>query len=179
MGGGTYFDDPLMLHELEPWLWVGADEDCALAQANQRIFQSWGGIVHATKYPCHAEALGYNGKTKLLPTHPEYLVAHRPGNLYANLIDPPVPLFKLEIFAPILDFIKESVGDGDRRCIIHCNAGLSRAPSLALLYLAKRAELLPNDSFAVAREAFLTKYPLYAPGAGLVMFLTERWGEIQ
>lgn len=172
-----------MLVELEPWLFIGGDEDCGLALANQRVFQSWAAILHVAKWPCHARAVGYgyDSKVVLAKTHPEYLWAERPGSLYLNVVDAPIPIFRLEIFTRALDYIDAMLGEDaqGRRILLHCNEGLSRAPSLALLYLAKRAELLPNDSFAVAREAFLTKYPLYAPGAGLGAFLTERWGEIQ
>lgn len=169
-----------MLHELEPWLWIGADEDCALALASQRQLQSWGGIVHACKWPCHANAVGYgyDSKVVLAKNHPEYLWAERPGSLYLNLIDPPVPLFQVGLFTTALDWIAEKDEPG-KRTLIHCNKGESRAPSIALLYLAKRADLLPNDSFQIARETFLTKYPGYKPGAGIVTFLTDKWKEIQ
>src|SRR5262245_26879778 len=96
-----------MLTELEPWLWIGGDEDCGLAVANQKVNKAWAGIVHACKYPCHAHAVGYgyDSKVQLLKTHPEYLSATQPGNLYLNIIDPPVPLFQVEVFHRALDYI--------------------------------------------------------------------------
>jgi len=169
-----------MLHELEPWLWIGGDEDCALALASQRVNQSWTAVIHAAKWPCHANAVGYgyDSKVVLAKNHPEYLWAERPGSLYLNIIDPPVPLFQVAIFTTALDYIAEHDEPGGRQ-VIHCNEGLSRAPSIALLYLAKRAERLPDDSYDKAREVFLTRYPRYKPGGGIATFLSEHWKEIR
>ena len=44
--------------------------------------------------------------------------------------------------------------------VIHCNQGLSRAPSIALLWLAKRAKAISSsESYAAAAQAFLEIYP--------------------
>ena len=173
---------PGTLHEVDPRLWVGEEKDCILPNGDipmRRPGEPWGGIVHAAKYPCHAAVVGYaGGAIKLTAQHPEYLWAERPAHLVMNLIDPPVPLFKLESFTKAIDFL-ESALDDEQHVLIHCNAGLSRAPSLALVYLAKRRGVLPDDSFSIAREVFLTKYPRYQPGQGHITFLTERWAEIR
>ena len=62
--------------------------------------------------------------------------------------------------------------------IVHCNCGLSRAPSLALLFLAKRREAIAAESYAAARSAFEKLLPAYAPGEGIRRFLTDRWMEL-
>jgi predicted protein tyrosine phosphatase len=68
---------------------------------------------------------------------------------------------------------------GKRRVIIHCNKGESRAPSLALLYLAKRTPMLPSESYPTAAEAFRTKLcPEYQPGRGIEIWLSEHWNEL-
>ena len=170
-----------MLREVTPTLWIGGETDCAAALAMQSVVAGkWAGILHACKYPCHARILGYGGKVKLESGHPEYLAALRPGHLYLNVIDPPIPLFRVETFTRALDFLDACAKDPlGRPALVHCNQAGSRAPSIALVWMAKRAELLPDDSFAVAREVFLTRVPGYVPGAGLVAFLTERWKEIR
>jgi hypothetical protein len=131
-------------------------------------------VVHACKSPCHQNAVGYRGS---LPSHhPNYLWLQMPQDLYLNLIDPPVPLFKIESFRCFLTFATARYGDG-ATLLIHCNQGESRAPSLALLFLAKRLRTIPAGSFSEAKEAFSTLYPAYCPGAGIERFLTMQWSE--
>jgi hypothetical protein len=136
-------------------------------------------IIHACKDPCHRWAVSY----KRLPhNHPHYLTREFDHNLYLNMIDPPQPLFHLETFTVALDFIDAHNG----HVLIHCNQGLSRAPSIALLWLLKRNLVLeplvdielPNTSFTNARAAFQTLYPDYAPSPGIATFLTEHWDEL-
>ncbi len=127
-------------------------------------------IVHACKDPCHRCAAGYTEKS--LPTdHPHYLALERGNHLYLNLIDPPVPLFKLESFVRFFEFMDRQIAH--RPVLIHCNKGESRAPSLALLYMAKRG-FLPGESYAQARATFEEKFP-YKPGKGIENFLKENW----
>lgn len=44
--------------------------------------------------------VGYRGS--LAASHPNYLVLQREHDLYLNIIDPPVPLFKAETFERFL-----------------------------------------------------------------------------
>lgn len=141
-------------------------------------FHGW--LLHACKDPCHRAAVGYDTKSKLLPTHPEYLMARRNDHLSLNMIDPPIPLFKAESFLGALDFIDEAVRAG-QPVACHCNKGASRAPSIALLWLAKRAKKIPDDSYATARAVFETMLPpgTYVSGKGIETFLTEHWRAIR
>ena len=116
-------------------------------------------VVHAFKSPCHQNAVGYRGS---LPSNdPNYLWLQRPQDLYLNLIDPPVPLFKIESFRCFLTFATAQYRDG-ATLLIHCNQGESRAPSLALLFLAKHLRAIPSGSFSEAKEAFSMLYPAYS-----------------
>ena len=161
-----------MLTNVTHELWVADMEGCTHEDGKTPV-------LHCAKDPCHRQAVGYSTKEKLAPGHPEYLAARRGENhLYLNLIDPPLPLFKLESFQIALDFIDERM----RRIgsvVVHCNSGLSRAPSIALLWLSKRMRRDPDETFAVARAAFERLLPSYAPGKGIEQFLTEQWGRIQ
>ena len=126
-----------MIYEVTERLSFGAQEDCLLeTQNNARA------IIHACKHPCHRKAVRY--ENNLPANHPNYLSFERGHHLYLNLIDPPVPLFKLESFKIFFDFADRQIVT--RPLLIHCNKGESRAPSLALLYMAKRLDLLPNDN---------------------------------
>lgn len=127
-------------------------------------------IVHACKDPCHKLCVGY--QNKLPDTHPHYLSAERGNHLYLNMVDPPVPLFKLTSFQIFFEFVDRHITE--RPVLIHCNQGLSRAPSLTLLYMAKRLNLLPNTNYKDARLEFEKKYP-YQPAKGIETFLTNYW----
>ena len=94
-------------------------------------------VVHACKSPCHQRSVGYTGS--LSPMHPNYLVLRNPYDLYLNIIDPPVPLFKIETFVQFLLFAGEH-HDRGASVLIHCNQGESRAPTLALLFLQSISE---------------------------------------
>lgn len=129
-------------------------------------------MVHACKDPCHRHAVGYSEKS-LPKTHPAYLSHETDNQLFLNLIDPPIPLFQIESFKIFLKFSGHATKQG-RPILVHCNQGQSRAPSLALLYMAKGLRLLPNENYAAARTAFEENFP-YTPGKGIEKFLADNW----
>jgi len=131
-------------------------------------------VVHACKEPCHRSAVGYTTRT-IAKDHANYLILERGHHLYLNLIDPPAPLFMMPSFEAFLRFVDREIAE--RPVLIHCNQGESRAPSLTLLYMAKRLGLLPNDSYASAAEAFRGKYQ-YNPGRGIQSWLATNWTNI-
>ncbi len=134
-------------------------------------------VVHACKEPCHRNAVGYTGRS-LPSSHPNYLIKESDYHLYLNLIDPPQPLFMLPSFVAFMAFMDKHFGA--HRVIIHCNQGESRAPTLALLYLAKRTEVIPRNSYPSAAKAFREiLFPAYQPGLGIQAWLTQHWLDIQ
>lgn len=150
-------------YQAAPRLYYGDAECCSPAPIE------WA-VVHACKEPCHRKAVGYSGKIDT--SHSHYLSLEKENHLYLNLIDPPVPLFKLESFALFFDFVDRHIAE--RPVLIHCNQGLSRAPSLALLYMAKRQNTLSNERYERARADFEKDFP-YQPGKGIETFLKENW----
>ena len=155
--------------EIHERLYVGGEVDCSPSAAELAV-------VHACKSPCHQRAVGYRGN--LPATHSNYLVLERGHDLYLNIIDPPVPLFKPMLFSSFLTFANRHWSSG-ARLLIHCNQAESRAPTLALLFLSKHLRVIPDESFAAARASFLSKYPTYNPGIGIQRYLNEHWLEIQ
>ena len=129
-------------------------------------------MVHACKSPCHQRAVGYRGG--LPGDHQNYLVLRRTNDLFLNLIDPAVPLFKLASFTEFMSFARERYDVGGS-LLTHCNRGESRAPSLALLFLAKHLMVISGESYAAAHTAFERLYPDYRPGLGIQRFLDENW----
>lgn len=128
-------------------------------------------VVHACKEPCHRRAVGYQIRS-LASQHPHYLCFEKPHHLYLNMIDPPAPLFKAESFAAFFRFVDREITQ--RPVLIHCNKGESRAPSLALLYMAKRLGLLPDTDYTAAAAAFSARFP-YKPGKGIAAYLDKNW----
>ncbi len=146
-------------------LYVGEDFECFDDK------EKWV-TVHACKSPCHQRIIGYRGS--LPSNHPHYLVYENDRNLYLNIIDPPIPLFKLELFTTFLKFGAKHYKE-EKLIFIHCNRGESRAPSLALLFLAKHLKAIDNNSYQTAMSEFAAIYPQYNPGNGIRKFLTENW----
>ena len=58
----------------------------------------------------------------------------------------------------------------DTATLIHCDQGLSRAPTLAYAYLAKRGYLHSEEEFRAV-------YPDWAPG-GIWEWLTQNWDSL-
>ena len=103
-------------------------------------------VIHACKHPCHMKMTGNVDKF-----HPDYFCIETPNDLYLNIIDPELPLFFKETFEVALRFIKENIEK--RKLIIHCNEGLSRSPTIAMLYLFKHLSF--NDAY----DKFVEIYP--------------------
>lgn len=156
------------MFEVYDRIFVGAEGTCRQGQGDLAV-------VHACKTPCHCRAVGYSGS--LSKTHPNYLVLERGNDLYLNMIDPDAPLFMAPTFTTFLKFAEEHWKEG-RRILIHCNQGLSRAPSLAMLFLAKRRGAISNDSFDAAKHDFAAMYRAYSPGGGIVKYLRTHWVEL-
>jgi len=132
-------------------------------------------VVHACKNPCHQRAVGYNGS--LQNSHPNYLVLETEFDLYLNIIDPPKPLFMPPLFSRFVVFAQKHWDDG-KKLIIHCNQGESRAPSLALLFLAKGLGVIDNSSYESACRQFQDLYPRYQPGKGIQTYFAKNWSKL-
>jgi hypothetical protein len=158
--------------EVYPGLFVSHKGDCPLHGA--QLARNWA-IVHA--YPaCHRKALGY--ATMLAPEGPEQYLARQGNDLLLNMTDSEQPGFyrKEAQINPALAFIDEMRAQG-ASILIHCEQGMSRSPSLALLYLATRLGALPTASLGAAEAAFKALYPRYAPSYGIWAHLKQHWSD--
>lgn len=149
-------------------VFVGTDRECHSGDS------VWA-VVHACKCPCHQRAVGYQGN--LPQNHPNYLVLEKSADLYLNMIDPPKPLFMLSLFTSFIHFASRHWDDG-HSLLIHCNQGESRAPSLAMILLAKHIGIISDSSFDDARRDFVIIFPSYTPGLGIQSYLQQHWSEI-
>lgn len=153
--------------KVQDGLYVGNEGDCRIGDGE------WA-VVHACKSPCHQRAVGYRGS--LSRDHPHYLVLEQGTDLYLNLVDPPIPLFMVPSFISFLAFTRVQIEEG-RKILIHCNQGESRAPSLALLLLAKLTGSISNESYGAARVGFEALFSGYNPGLGIQKYLADHWSE--
>lgn len=126
-------------------------------------------IVHACKNPCFA-------KVVLSERCNSNLIYNRGHHLFLNMIDPDRPLFILRSFESFLQFVDIEIINMD--VVIHCNKGESRSPSLALLYMAKRLNLLPTASYDSAATLFSNKFP-YNPSRGIKIWMRNNWDKIK
>lgn len=135
------------------------------------INNNWA-IVHACK-TSHQAKLGYKYPIKNSP----YYIKFRDNNhLYINWVDEPTgKYFQIETFIEALDFIDEYIKD--KEIFIHCDQGESRAPTLGLVYLAKRTDYLEDD-FEKALLKFKNEYPNFQP-KGIINFVRSNWKNIK
>ncbi|MCP1994321.1 dual specificity protein phosphatase [Flavobacterium sp. HSC-61S13] len=155
------------MREIDKNLFVGNLIDYENMQFDEDYY-----FVQACKEPCHRKALGYTGRSAD-ESHPEYLIARRERKIILNMIDPPTgKYFENLMFEHSLIFIDENLKNG-KKVLIHCNQGISRSPSIGLLYLATKGKIR-NENFSLAEEDFIKLYPNYAP-SGIKFFLTLNW----
>ena len=131
-------------------------------------------VVHACKEPYHRDAIGYETEDPP-PGHPEHLVARRGRRLMLNLIDAVTPVdIPRAIFDAAIAFIHEGLTAG---CpvLVHCEAGMSRSPSIALLYLARHTRAIPTSAYEDAEQMFEALYPDFSPGPAIRRFLIKHW----
>lgn len=153
--------------EVKENLFVGTELDCNVAGDDGYV------IVHACKHPCHQRGVVYSGN--LQPTHPNYLILEEEDNLYLNMVDterPFDPIYADPMMEKAMEFIETKLST--KKVLIHCNQGQSRAPSICLLYLAKK-NLISNGSFQEATKEFLKLYSDYIPSGGISHYLQNNW----
>lgn len=154
--------------EIHPNLFVGSSEDVPHVLSDPNWY-----VVHAAKFPWHRQAVGYAGPAAP-KGHPEYLYALRDRSIALNLVDAPDPgyipeeLVRAALLAITVNIEKSKV-------LVHCNQGLSRSPTLALLWMRKHTNTFADMSHAEAVEKFRAIYPDYAPAAGMDGYAEAHW----
>lgn len=144
----------------------------------EKINEKEWAIVHA-KQTIHYRIFGWNRTTnKPNRQHPNYIYYEKDNKLSLNWVDGAAYLYKwswTETFIKTLNFIDNWISE--KNVLVHCDQGQSRSPTLGLLYCAKRAKIISNESFKTARMEFLKNYPHYLPG-GIGEYVKQNWNDI-
>lgn len=115
-------------------------------------------IIHACKNPCYVCASDEGKFCNILESD---------DDLYLNMIDPSIPLFKDNLFNVSIEFIRKNIEQ--REVVIHCNQGKSRSASIAMLYL------FGKESYRDAQDLIKQVYPYYQPSLGIDLYLEKNW----
>lgn len=149
-------------------LYVGSDED--VTAAKEKGFSRLACCKEGEDG--HRHMLGYTEQGA--PKGKDYLFARRGKWMALNLIDvDQYTMIPDEVIDAGLAFIAEQLDEGNK-ILVHCNAGMSRGPSMALMYLRKVGQY-PNISFARGMHMFKALYPKYSPGLGMEHHVRSRW----
>ncbi len=128
-------------------------------------------ILGACKYPLHQQHARLSGSNKegylsISKDEPEYYFSEREHALYCNLVDARSAEYIPDVIIErALKFISDEL-EQNRKVFITCNAGTSRSPSIAFMYLITEGYFTLCDTFEEAIRFFKKKYPLYAPNKG-------------
>jgi hypothetical protein len=153
------------MREVRDGLYVAGDDACRSGGAEMAV-------VHACKRPCHRQAVGYTGT---LPRDHPGRHARRDGNdLFLNLVDRQRPRYDRAVFEAFFAFSAAQWGGG-RELLVHCNAGRSRSPVLAMLFLAGVTQDISAETYEGAVADYAARDPDARPGAGLRTFARTRW----
>lgn len=159
-----------VMEEVLHHLYVGDDQ--AYDKLKDKPGWSW---LRCAKYGAggHQQTLDYH--TLAAPPGPDYLMVRRGHLMALNLLDLDDPNYiDPDMIDSGLSFIGERLKAGDR-VLVACNAGHSRGPSVALLYLRSIGEMPYN--FGMSVRFFRTLYPHYDPGAGIRQYLRSHWAD--
>lgn len=148
-----------MISILNDSLFIGVLTD--LTKINEK---NWA-IVYATQ-TVHYRILGWDrGINKPDKNHPNYIYYEKDNKLSLNWVDCAAYLYnwsRIDTFIKILNFIDNWISK--KNVLIHCDQGQSRSPTIGILYLAKRAKRISNDSYMDAKKEFMERCPHYLPG---------------
>lgn len=155
------------MEEIIKRLYVGSDDDVATAKA-----RGYARLACCKDGPAgHRTMLGYTALGA--PKGKDYLFARKGDWMALNLVDSPEPtMIPDKVIDAGLEFIKEQMDRGNK-ILVHCNAGHSRGPSMAMLYLHSIGEL--SQGYNRALHIFKTLYPKYNPGHGMEYHVRTRW----
>jgi hypothetical protein len=94
-------------------------------------------------------------------------------SVFIDITNLEIPNYSVEQFNLHLNLIDQVLKRDE--VVLISERGESRAPSLALLWMAFRGKMISSSSFAAARSDFTRLYPKYVPWPGWVIFFEQEW----
>lgn len=154
-----------MTRKLMNYVFVGSDADLEALKTRPAI-------LHAAKEPWHRKFVGYvsRGAPK---ESPEYLYAVRYEymEMALNLVDVDDPAYvNKDLMEAAVNFVNYHRCK-QRNVFIHCNQGLSRAPTVGMLAIAPSL----HPDFYTSVKMFQELYPEWAPKDGVYKFAEQNW----
>lgn len=152
-------------------LYVGDDNDDTYAST-----RGWSILVCAKDGPYgHRHMLGYT--TMAAPKDKDYYFVQKGNRMALNLIDYDSPyMIPEQAINAGLGFIKKQIDEG-KNILVHCNAGHSRGPTTALMYLRLVGEMPSN--FHQSETKFKTLYHKFDPNHGIEQFARYNWANLR
>jgi hypothetical protein len=130
-----------------------------------------GSILHCAKDPWFIQAINRPGITQNHPTNPN-VIQIQYNEMALNMVDAEHPkYFSDEMVNAGLDFITERFAEGDA-VLCHCNMGVSRSPSIAMLWMFEHGFL--DNEFRYAVPQFKDLYKNWMPANGVWQYLKAR-----
>jgi hypothetical protein len=141
-----------------------------------------GSILHCARDPWYTEAVAafrlcWPSGVPTAFCYPEVNKANTVirldyNTMALNMVDATSPIyFSDEMVNAGLQFITDRLAAGDP-VLVHCNQGISRSPSMALLWMWEHGFL--DNEFRYALAQFRDIYPDYSPGNGIFQYLKKR-----
>ena len=125
-----------------------------------------GSILHCARDPWYT-----NAPSDSLQIAPNVRLMHY-NEMALNMVDADHPKYFSDHMVDCgLNFISDRLAEGDA-CLVHCNEGVSRGPSMGLLWLFEHGFL--SDDFRKALVEFRLLYPRYMPNTGIFEYLKVR-----
>lgn len=152
-------------------IFVGGDKDYERVASREDF-----SVVRCCKFGPggHKQILGY--ATQAAPDGPNKYWVEKDRLFALNMLDLAEPLkIPFEMVKKALDFAKTERDKG-QKILFACNAGKSRGPSVAMMFLRSIGEL-PHP-FMQSEKVFRTLYPKYDPGLGVRQFTRDRWRDL-
>jgi len=145
-------------------LWVGSLEDSNLINKKEYA------IIHATK-SSFDKSFGQ-------------VIYEVENELFLNWVDSKEAKYfdfnncGISVFEKTLNFIDKWINS--KKIFVHCNEGISRSPSIIMVYMAKRMGVITNKDHVFTEREFTDNfYPSYFAGKGISDFLFKNWFKIK
>lgn len=151
------------MQEVYKDIFVGSKDDLRFTDEKEYAF------VHATK--------------TVFKKDDDEVVNEENNHLYLNWVDSKDSKYfnynneGVSVFIKVLDFIDKWINK--RKVFLHCDEGVSRSPTIAMVYMAKRVKCINNRDYIYANRDFSDIYNSYWAGKGISDFVFKNWFNIK